>query len=638
MASTGQTINDRLNAVRYALVGQGLARTVCKATTEEILAPKKKHIDYLLACTNEPNVSIPQMANLLIERTQHSNWAVVFKSLISIHHLMSHGNERFTQYLATSNHSFELAEFMDRSTPLGYNMSTFVRRYAKYINDKSLSYRTLAIDLCKIRSGNDNALRTMNMDNLSKTLPIVQSQFDSLLEFSATAKELSSSVIMSAFRLLYKDLVKLYVAYQEAIINLLERYFKLSRKKTREALEMYKNYLTRMDKVADFLRVVDEVGLDKSEMPDLTRSPASILVLLEQHLAQLEAKKRGTTPISAEEQAREDEEERQQQLQENKENLPKTEATKESADVEQKTTASGRDSSNQSTNDPSTSAASPPQKPARPSPKAAPVSSPTSSVPEKPAQQAPAATAAPTTSASPQASQEKKGPPERPAKPPSRPPPPSASSPAPPANNGANKTKVAASPTPPPHPPPPAHSPAPAHPPPPQQHAPTTVTTATAPPPPNSTTITAPISSSQQQENSDRDTDFNNNAEPASNPAPAQQPPSCSASALSSQVGEQASGDTSNDNFMNHKSDGVSSSETDSQQVENETNHVNNVEEQQQEPAPPDEEVEMPPPPPPIDDGLAEEELNGAQQPEAPQEVEDTVEPAVNGQNAEDAA
>lgn len=107
----------------------------------------------LIACTNEPNVSIPQIANLLIERTQHASWTVVFKSLISIHQLMSNGNERFTQYLATSNHSFELADFMDRTTPQGYNMSTFVRRYAKYINDKSISYRTLAIDLCKIRSG-----------------------------------------------------------------------------------------------------------------------------------------------------------------------------------------------------------------------------------------------------------------------------------------------------------------------------------------------------------------------------------------------------------------------------------------------------------------------------------------------------
>jgi len=39
------------------------------------------------------NVSIPQLADLLIERTQNSSWVVSFKSLITIHHLMCFGNE-----------------------------------------------------------------------------------------------------------------------------------------------------------------------------------------------------------------------------------------------------------------------------------------------------------------------------------------------------------------------------------------------------------------------------------------------------------------------------------------------------------------------------------------------------------------
>lgn len=47
----------------------------------------------LLQCTHEPNVSIPQLANLLIERTNHSSWVVVFKALITVHHLMCYGNE-----------------------------------------------------------------------------------------------------------------------------------------------------------------------------------------------------------------------------------------------------------------------------------------------------------------------------------------------------------------------------------------------------------------------------------------------------------------------------------------------------------------------------------------------------------------
>jgi len=39
------------------------------------------------------NVSIPQLADLLIERTQNSSWVVSYKSLITIHHLMCFGNE-----------------------------------------------------------------------------------------------------------------------------------------------------------------------------------------------------------------------------------------------------------------------------------------------------------------------------------------------------------------------------------------------------------------------------------------------------------------------------------------------------------------------------------------------------------------
>lgn len=53
----------------------------------------------LLHCTEEPNVSIPTLANLLLERTQNSNWVVVFKSLVTLHHLMCYGNEVRTEWL-----------------------------------------------------------------------------------------------------------------------------------------------------------------------------------------------------------------------------------------------------------------------------------------------------------------------------------------------------------------------------------------------------------------------------------------------------------------------------------------------------------------------------------------------------------
>ncbi|XP_014362860.1 phosphatidylinositol-binding clathrin assembly protein LAP isoform X9 [Papilio machaon] len=296
----GQTINDRLLAARHSIAGQGLAKSVCKATTEEMIAPKKKHLDYLVHCTNEPNVSIPQLANLLVERTQNTNWVVVYKALLTVHHLLAYGNERFTQYLASSNSTFQLSNFLDKSGVQGaagariggYDMSPFIRRYAKYLNEKALSYRTVAFDFCKVKRGKEEgSLRMMNAEKLLKTLPVLQAQLDALLEFDCTANDLTNGVINMCFMLLFRDLIRLFACYNDGIINLLEKYFDMNKKNCRDALDLYKKFLIRMDRVGEFLKVAENVGIDKGDIPDLTKAPSSLLDALEGHLASLEGKK-----------------------------------------------------------------------------------------------------------------------------------------------------------------------------------------------------------------------------------------------------------------------------------------------------------------------------------------------------------
>ena len=65
----------------------------------------------------------------------------------------------------------------------------------------------------------------------------------------------------------------------------------MNKKHAREALDIYKKFLIRMDKVAEFLKVAENVGIDKGEIPDLAKAPSSLLDALEQHLAQLEGRK-----------------------------------------------------------------------------------------------------------------------------------------------------------------------------------------------------------------------------------------------------------------------------------------------------------------------------------------------------------
>ncbi|TRY90434.1 hypothetical protein DNTS_018928 [Danionella cerebrum] len=257
---------------------------------------------YLIHCTNEMNVNIPQLADSLFERTTNTSWVVVFKSLITTHHLMVYGNERFIQYLASRNTLFNLSNFLDKSGLQGYDMSTFIRRYSRYLNEKAVSYRQVAFDFTKVKRGVDGVMRTMNTEKLLKTIPIIQNQMDALLDFNVSlnadkvnANELTNGVINAAFMLLFKDSIRLFAAYNEGIINLLEKYFDMKKVQCKEGLDIYKKFLTRMTRISEFLKVAEQVGIDRGDIPDLSQftvcAPSSLLDALEQHLASLEGKK-----------------------------------------------------------------------------------------------------------------------------------------------------------------------------------------------------------------------------------------------------------------------------------------------------------------------------------------------------------
>ncbi|KAK1338214.1 hypothetical protein QTO34_001328 [Cnephaeus nilssonii] len=145
---SGQTLTDRIAAAQYSVTGSAVARAVCKATTHEVMGPKKKHLD----C---------------------------------------------------------------------YDMSTFIRRYSRYLNEKAFSYRQMAFDFARVKKGADGVMRTMVPEKLLKSMPILQGQIDALLEFDVHPNELTNGVINAAFMLLFKDLIKLFACYNDGVINLL---------------------------------------------------------------------------------------------------------------------------------------------------------------------------------------------------------------------------------------------------------------------------------------------------------------------------------------------------------------------------------------------------------------------------------
>ncbi|XP_031721872.1 clathrin coat assembly protein AP180-like isoform X3 [Anarrhichthys ocellatus] len=290
---SGQTLTDRIAAAQYQLTGSDMARAVCKATTHEVMAPKKKHLEYLVSATNTTNVNIPQMADTLFERATNASWVVVFKALVTSHHMCVHGNERFIQYLASRTSLFNLSNFIDKTGAHGYDMSTFIRRYGRYLNEKAFAYRQMAFDFTRVKKGAEGVMRTMTTEKLLKGMPVLQTQIDTLLEFDVHPKELNNGIINAAFLIMFKDLVKLFASYNDGVINLLEKYFKMKKSDCKEALEIYKRFLTRVTKIGEFMKLAETIGVDKNDIPDINYAPSSILESLETHMNGLEDVKGG---------------------------------------------------------------------------------------------------------------------------------------------------------------------------------------------------------------------------------------------------------------------------------------------------------------------------------------------------------
>lgn len=53
----------------------------------------------LIHYINETNMSVKHLADVLSEKTRSSSWVVVFKALVTVHHLTVHGNEVSMLYI-----------------------------------------------------------------------------------------------------------------------------------------------------------------------------------------------------------------------------------------------------------------------------------------------------------------------------------------------------------------------------------------------------------------------------------------------------------------------------------------------------------------------------------------------------------
>ncbi len=221
----------------------------------------------------------------LQSRLGDTAWSIVYKALLVIHIMIREGDGDITlKYLATHLHFFDLNQIKQIGSP----DSKQLLRYAKYLAVKSKQYGNVGIDYVKDeQTKNDGGrLRNLSIDKgLLREVESVEKQIRALVNCKFSEADINNDVVLTCFRMLVNDLLRLYQSLNEGVINILEHYFEMSKYDAERALIIYKDFVDLTKDVVNYLRIAKHLEYaTKLHVPTIRHAPTALANSLEEYL------------------------------------------------------------------------------------------------------------------------------------------------------------------------------------------------------------------------------------------------------------------------------------------------------------------------------------------------------------------
>ncbi|KAK2023802.1 ANTH domain-containing protein [Colletotrichum zoysiae] len=281
-------------------------KSVKGATKIKAAPPKTKYIEHILVATHAGEAGVAEVFRALQFRLRDSTWTVVFKSLITVHLMIREGSPDVTlSFLSRHPNTLAISSFTDAQTQ-GRN----IRHYASYLSARAKAYRETKCDWVRTK---ESRLEKLSVDKgLLRETEILQTQITALLKCDVLEGEIENEITVTVFRLLVLDLLALFQALNQGMINILGTFFEMSKVDAERAMSVYRNFTKQTDFVVQYLSVARQYEHQtRVEVPKLKHAPVNLGRQLEeylqdpdfeinrrQYIAEQQAKKSGKGGIS----------------------------------------------------------------------------------------------------------------------------------------------------------------------------------------------------------------------------------------------------------------------------------------------------------------------------------------------------
>ncbi|WVZ73257.1 hypothetical protein U9M48_021585 [Paspalum notatum var. saurae] len=262
---------------------------IVKATNHVETPAKEKYIRNIFfhLSPGRPRADVAYCIRALGRRLSKTrNWAVALKTLVVIHRALREVDPAFREelisYGRSSSHMLYLSYFKDDSSAEAWDYSAWVRNYALYLEEKLESFRVLNYDVER------DPLRTRDLDTIGllDQLPALQQLLFRLLGCQPQRSSSYNIIIQHAFSMVALESVRIQTAINDAILNLLDRFFEMRRDDAIRALDMYKKAIYQSEQLSEFYEVCKNIHIGRGErFQKIEQPPASFLATMEEYLS-----------------------------------------------------------------------------------------------------------------------------------------------------------------------------------------------------------------------------------------------------------------------------------------------------------------------------------------------------------------
>ncbi|KAF7834453.1 putative clathrin assembly protein [Senna tora] len=157
-------VKDKASQSKAALLSKRATLTLLRATSHDSFTPPTpKHLSTLLSSGDGSRATAAAAVELLMDRLQRThNSAVALKCLIAVHHIVKRGTfilqDQLSVFPAAGGRNYlKLSDFRDNTTPTSWQLSSWVRFYAQYIEQLLCTSRTLGLFFIGSPHSNDGS-------------------------------------------------------------------------------------------------------------------------------------------------------------------------------------------------------------------------------------------------------------------------------------------------------------------------------------------------------------------------------------------------------------------------------------------------------------------------------------------------